>query len=83
MSDQCLKSYRVFILGDVNDDGTVDIGDLVTIVEFMFNGYDPMPFIPKLYDFDGSGAIDIGDLVYLVNYQFSGGPPPVNNWPPQ
>ncbi len=67
------------IRGDVDHDGspTIDIADLVWLVDYMFSG-GPEP--PCWYegDIDGSGTapIDIDDLVYLVDFMFTGGPPP-------
>lgn len=74
------------IRADVDHNGTgPDIGDLVYMVNFMFNG-GPLPpcedppgsgYFPET-DVDGSGTgPDIADLVYLVNYMFNGGPVPV------
>ena len=69
--------------GDVDHNGVgPDIGDLVYLVNFMFNG-GPLPpceeppgggYFPECdTNGDGTGP-DIGDLVYLVNYMFNGGP---------
>jgi len=71
--------------GDINGDGEwrTDIGDLVYLVNYMFNG-GPQP--PTLWTANIDGAayqtginhdITIGDLVYLVNYMFNGGPAPL------
>jgi hypothetical protein len=70
---------QVYICGDVNNDGnsTVDISDLVYLVDYMFLG-GPEPPIMSSADCDGSGGgIDISDLVCFVDYMFNGGPPPV------
>lgn len=63
--------------GDVNHDGapTIDISDLVHLVDYMFTGGPPPPCFEE-GDIDASGAIDISDLVYLVDYAFTGGPAP-------
>jgi len=62
--------------GDFNCDGDIAIDDLVSIVNYMFNG-GPAPDPFYIADVDGSGGIpDIADLVYLVNYMFNSGPPP-------
>lgn len=68
-----------FLCGDIDGSGssTVDIADLVYLVDYMFNG-GPVPPVMEAADVDGSGGnIDISDLVYLVDYMFVGGPPPV------
>ena len=68
--------------GDIDHNGTgPDIGDLVYLVNYMFNGGPEPPCNTPSYleaDVDGNGTgPDIGDLVYLVNYMFNGGPAPV------
>ena len=70
--------------GDVDHNSSgPDIGDLVYLVNYMFNGGPPPcddggGTYPEA-DVDGNGSgPDIGDLVYLVNYMFNGGPPPVS-----
>ena len=63
--------------GDLNQSCTVDVGDLVFLVNYMFAGGPPPPFEPD-GDVNGDDTVDIGDLVYLVNYMFAGGPPPVD-----
>ena len=77
---ECATTLMIFVLGDINIDGSSDVGDLVYMVEHMFNG-GPEPPRWELEDVDGSGSIDIADLVYLVDYEFGNGPPPVNPWP--
>lgn len=70
--------------GNVNggpDDGTfsgsVDIGDLVYLVSFMFQG-GTAPACEAEGNIDGLGIIDISDLVGLVAFMFQGGQPPAN-----
>lgn len=59
---------------DGNNNGP-DIGDLVYLVNFMFNSGPPPPCMEETnHDGSESATPDIGDLVYLVNYMFNGGP---------
>ena len=62
------------VCGDADGNGSgPDIGDLVYLVNYMFNGGPPPPDMNAV-DVDGNGqGPDIGDLVYLVNYMFNGG----------
>ncbi len=68
---------RSLVRGDMNHDGTVDVSDLIALVEYSFGGgAPPDPF--EVGDVNGDGGVDISDLTYLIDYMFAGGPPPVN-----
>jgi len=57
----------VLKLGDVNDDGDVDIADAVCIVNHIV-GKPNATFIEAAADVNGDGDIDIADAVHIVNY---------------
>ncbi len=63
------------VRGDANNDGGIDISDLVQLVEYSFNGGTP-PSPIELGDVNCSGAIDISDIVLLVAFMFNSGAPP-------
>ncbi len=69
----CCQGIRGNVDGDGND--TIDIGDLIALVNYMFNSGSPLPCAAEA-DVDGSGAIEISDLIYLVDYMFNFGPAP-------
>jgi len=56
--------------GDVDGDGQVNIGDLVYLIDYMFDG-GPAPVGDA--DVDECGSVNIGDAWYLVMYLFMGG----------
>lgn len=60
--------------GDANCDGTIDVSDLIFLVEYSF-GSGPAPD-PSGGDVNGDGVVDISDVIYLVDYSFNNGPPP-------
>lgn len=64
------------IAGDANDDGTVNIGDAVFTINYIFKGGPPPPCLPE-GDANCDMSINIADSVYLINYIFKGGPEPV------
>jgi hypothetical protein len=67
--------YIQFVCGDVNQDGVVDIADVVYMVNYLFiDGPAPDPI--QAGDVNGDGVVDIADAVYLINYLFIEGPPP-------
>jgi hypothetical protein len=64
-----------YIRGDCNCDGTIDVGDVVFLVNYLFLGaFGPDPL--DAGDADCNGEVDVGDIVYLVNYILLGGTPP-------
>ena len=56
----------VLKLGDVNDDGDVDIADAVCIVNHIV-GKPNTTFVEAVADANGDGDIDIADAVHIVN----------------
>lgn len=64
-----------FLRGDVNGDGSIDIGDMVYLLNYLYkNG--PTPFPLASADANCDGVVNIGDVIYLINYLFKGGPLP-------
>ncbi len=61
------------ICGDCNDDTTVNISDLILIVEYLNYGDDGPPLNLENADCDGIAGITISDLVRHSNYLFDGG----------
>ena len=55
--------YDGFILGDMNGDGTLNILDVVSLVNIILSGNGPNP----LGDMNGDGAYNILDVVILAN----------------
>jgi len=70
--------------GDANGDGSVNIGDAVYVINYIFKGGPPPPSKGE-GDANGDCALNIGDAVYVINFIFKGGPPPIINdhciWP--
>ena len=56
-----------YVLGDVNGNGSVDIGDAVSIVNYLV-GKESTTFMEKAADTNKNGQIDIGDAVTIVNF---------------
>ncbi|MGE3166605.1 MAG: dockerin type I repeat-containing protein [Planctomycetota bacterium] len=63
-----------FVRGDVNGDGSRDIGDAVGTLQHLFGGV-PSSCLDAL-DFNDDGAVDIGDAVALLANLFQGQPGP-------
>ena len=66
--------------GDVDNGGSINIGDLSYLVDYIFGeptGSEPFPSL-LLGDVDCYGGVNMGDVAYLVYYICYDGPPPVN-----
>ncbi len=68
-------SEYIGIPGDIDISGEINISDLTTLVEYLFN-HGAEPPVLHLADIDGSCEINISDLTALVDYLFNNGPPP-------
>ncbi len=57
-------------LGDVNDDGTIDILDIVTIVNIILNGggggYTDCAIMDA--DYSGDGTVNVLDVIQIINF---------------
>ena len=67
----------VFLRGDANGDGRLDVSDAVKSLRVLFAA-DPTDCAEAL-DVNRDGKLDISDSVYLLAYLFRAGPPPP--WP--
>mgnify|MGYP001312610290 CR=1 FL=1 len=54
--------------GDFNNDGKVDITDIVYMAKYLAFGYNLFPISLDDGDFNNDGNIDISDLVYLAKH---------------
>jgi hypothetical protein len=68
-------TVEVYLCGDADGSGGVDIDDAVYLISFIFAG-GPAPDPYESGDADCSGAVDIDDIVYIIGYIFSGGSAP-------
>ncbi len=70
-----LTTGPLVIRGDCNNDGIIDLGDVVHLISYLYRGGPPPePF--EAGDVNCDGVIDLGDVVYLINYLYQDGPPP-------
>jgi hypothetical protein len=73
LEDEIYKINRRY--GDANEDETIDIGDVVYLINYLFkSGPAPIPLLAG--DATCEGFVDVGDVVFLINYLFRGGPAP-------
>ena len=79
-TDQCVIEVTLYegpyyICGDVDGSETIDISDMVYLLNYIFRG-GPEPMVLESGNINCNGGIDIDDYVYLINYIFRGGPEP-------
>ena len=55
-----------FTLGDVNEDGYVNIEDVTTLIDFLL-GATPSPFNTTAADVDSNGNINVADVTALID----------------
>ena len=65
-----------FICGDANSDETLNVGDAVYLINYVFKS-GPAPDPLCVGDSNGDEAVNVGDAVHMINYVFKSGPPPV------
>jgi hypothetical protein len=67
--------FPPWVFGDANGDGTVDVADVVYLINYLFiEGLPPEPMAAG--DANDDCVVDIADVVYLLNYLFLEGDPP-------
>ena len=64
-------SIKSFILGDINDDGEVNVGDFASLVNIIFNSNTIDADTMAVADINGDGEVNVGDFASLVNLIFS------------
>jgi len=62
-----------FIVGDVNDDILVNVGDCVFTITYLYRGGQP-PEPLESGDTNCDGLVNLGDVVYTLNFIFRDGP---------
>lgn len=74
--DYATIKYRQGMIGDVNADAVIDLGDAVYLLNYLFKGGSaPLPSL-AIGDLNCDDMVDLGDAIYLLNYLFKGGPEP-------
>ncbi len=61
--------------GDANADSTVNLGDVVYMIEYLYKE-GPPPCIPETGDPNHTCVPELGDIVTLIDYLYRGGAPP-------
>jgi hypothetical protein len=65
-SDPQLLSLKKYTLGDVNDDGKINVRDAMLVVNKII-GKDTQNAIEEAMDMNGDGKINVRDAILIVN----------------
>jgi PKD repeat protein len=68
-------TVKIFLCGDANSNGAVNIQDITFLINFLYKG-GPSPNLIQSADVNHSGLVNIQDITYLINYLYKGGPAP-------
>ena len=64
------------ILGDVDQDGDIDLADVIYLANYILKGGATPPLM-IVCDVNHDGKYSLADVVFLANYILKGGPPPL------
>lgn len=73
-----LDFYECFMCGDVNNSGSLNVSDVIYMINYIFAGGPPPPYC--VGNANGDCVLSISDAVFIINYIFGGGPSPGNCW---
>ncbi|MFN0060685.1 MAG: FG-GAP-like repeat-containing protein [Planctomycetota bacterium] len=73
------RANWMFVRGDANGDGVIQINDPIVVLSFLFQG--GPGFCLDAMDAADSGLVDIGDAIYILSYLFSAGTSPLEPFP--
>jgi len=65
--EQCIAIEASYILGDLNQDGTINVLDVVMVVDLILNNPNPTEMEMLLGDLNSDGFINVLDIVILAN----------------
>jgi hypothetical protein len=74
-----VNKWAGFGRGDVNNDGLINLCDIVYLAATVNGGPGAIPF-KHLSDVNADGNINMADVDYLINWYFWYGPCPVGDW---
>jgi len=74
-----VNKWAGFGRGDVNNDGAINLADIIYLAATVNGGNGAVPF-KHLSDVNADGNINMADVDYLIDYYFGCGPCPVGDW---
>jgi hypothetical protein len=77
---QLVDDERIIGRGDANSDDSVNLSDVTTITNYLYQG-GPAPPCMNQADANNDGQVNISDAVYLLNWLYYGGSAPPSPGP--
>ena len=77
---EIVVDFAIFRRGDADGDGELNLGDPITIFNYLFLGMAPPP-CPDAADVDDDGVLAVTDGIVGLNFLFLGGDPPPSPGP--
>ncbi len=74
------SANHLFVRGDANSDGIIDVSDGNFLQQFLFSG-GPAPECFDAADVNDDGMLDAGDPAYLYDFLFTSSSPPPAPYP--
>jgi len=73
-----VQNQPVILCGDINNSGSCELGDVVSLISYLYKS-GPPPTVGPLLRADGntSGQVELGDVVTLISYLYKNGPAPL------
>jgi len=75
------RATPAFIRGDCSASDEIDLGDVLTVLDYLFGPGVGYVDCRDACDIDGDGLLQIGDPISLLEYLFLGGPAPPAPFP--
>jgi len=77
-ADTQMVSLCVYICGDADDDGEINLSDVIWVANYYLKGGDSPPYPVCRANANGDDAVNLSDVIYIANYYLKGGPAPLN-----
>ena len=78
IGDVCVPCCVGALRGNVDMDAgdNINVSDVTLLVEFLFQGGEPLPCLAEANCNGDATGVNVSDLTAIVDYLFSGGPAP-------
>ena len=72
-ADTQMVNLCVYICGDADDDGEINLSDVIRVANYYLKGGEPPPYPLCRANANGDDDINLSDVIYIANYYLKGG----------